>query len=217
MYHGTERIRGQRMINCKCMEITIGEKHWLGDGSYFYAEDCYAYRWIYNMYKKKYPDSNVDHEDLLKKYMIIEADLNVGKERVFSFMNPEHKQLYDFALNECIKRSKGKQIVDGAVLNLMFNIMGYKEKYDAVIAVFLHDDVDMNGEKIREGNVSSRFPYVPEIQICVKNLNVIENMREANTSGNQGRLLRFAENYTSFSGKIIEKRSKRNVGKYKVI
>lgn len=121
------------------------------------------------MYKTKYPDRIVDHEDLLKKYMIIEADLNVNRERIFSFMNPEHKQLFDFALNECIKRSKGQEIVV-----LMFNIMGYRERYDAVIAVFLHDDTVMNDKKIREGNVSSRLSYVPEIQICVKNLNVIE-------------------------------------------
>lgn len=79
MYHGTERTRGQRMINCKCMEITRGEKHWLGDGSYFYEEDCYAYRWIYNMYTKEYPDRIVDHEDLLKKYMIKKRMLAIIK------------------------------------------------------------------------------------------------------------------------------------------
>lgn len=217
MYHGTERTRGQRMINCKRMEITRGARHWLGDGSYFYEEDCYAYRWIYDMYKTKYPDRIVDHEDLLKKYMIIEADLNVNRERIFSFMNPEHKQLFDFALNECIKRSKGQEIVDGAVLNLMFNIMGYRERYDAVIAVFLHDDTVMNDKKIREGNVSSRLSYVPEIQICVKNLNVIENLKELNTSGEQNRLLRFAESYTSFAGKVKIKFPKRNGARYKAI
>lgn len=208
MYHGTERKRGQRMINCKRMEITRGENHWLGDGSYFYKEDVYAYRWIYNMYAYKYPNVTVDHETLTQKYMIIKADLNVNQERIFSFMNAEHKQLFNSVVEECKKRLKDIQIVDGAILNFMFDKMNYNEKFDAVIAVFMHEDSKMNSL-----NARSRLSFIPEIQICVKNINVVENMEELDISKDKNRLLYFSENFSTIAGQVIQKSSRKYVAR----
>ena len=44
LYHGTGRERGDRMLSNQMMEVSVGEHHWLGDGSYFFDEQLYAYK-----------------------------------------------------------------------------------------------------------------------------------------------------------------------------
>lgn len=213
MYHGTERKRGLRILENNCMEISRGAQHWLGDGSYFYRDKQYAFRWIYRMYISRYKEQKFDCDDLIEKYMVIEAELNIKNERLFSFFNPDHKLLFDTAVEACKEKISDLEIVDGAVINFMFNIMGYKEKFDAVEALFLHHD-----KKILDSNVESRLYYLPEVQICVKNIGVIEKYRETDVTQDMKHYLDFSANYTAFSSGVITKKPRKykdNVIKYK--
>jgi len=165
VYHGTTKEKAERIIFEKHMNPSVGDRHWLGDGVYFYRDFLYALRWI---------RCKNNSDEFLTEYSIISAELNVKKERIFSFFNIEHKLLFQTVLEQGKKKLKDMNlkddIVDGAVLNIMFKKMKYGNDYDMVEAVFIHED-----KSIAEYN--SRLYYLPEVQICVKNVNVIENLQ----------------------------------------
>lgn len=199
MYHGTERKRGQDMISKNHMKKSVGDYHWLGDGVYFYQEHIYAFRWIYKMYVSRYKDEPSNYDDLIKKYMIIEAELVVEDGRIFSFSNIEHKLLFDSVVSACNEKKRFEdEIIDGAVINLMFNEMKYGKEYDIVEAPFIHKD-KVNSEL----NLNSRLNYLPEIQICVKNISVIKKCREYDSSSEGEKCMDFSMKYSSLSGPII--------------
>ena len=118
------------------MKISKGDYHWLGDGAYFYKECAYAYRWIHLMCEK-INGKDLQEKDVIENYMILQADINLQKERLFDLDNPEHN--FDFnitrkALEKELSKSEKythKRITDGAVINIMFKEMGYQEQYDA--------------------------------------------------------------------------------------
>ena len=175
-YHGTEIERGIRILKKNKMEYSKSEHHWLGDGIYLYRECLYAFRWIVLMYKDRYPGGNIERE-LLTKYSILSVDIQFIEERLFSFFNPEHQIAYLKVKEECEKkRGYSKQFatyecVDGLVLNIMFKNMDYGKNYDVVEAVFPIDDL---------GNVKSRIKSLNEYQLCIKNPDVICNIKNFN-------------------------------------
>lgn len=175
VYHGTERTRGERFIDSQAMDISIGNKHWLGDGSYFYKDLFYSYKWINDMYISKNKDRHKNYEDLVSQYKILCCIININKDRIFDLdENLEHKFLFDYFKDKINEDSKYKSdlnkeyIWDGIVLNIMFNEYGYTKKYDLIVASFVRREIKNN---------KSRLNHVLEKQICVKNLDVISKIR----------------------------------------
>ena len=76
VYHGTTLENANSIVSEKNIKQSIGDRHWLGDGVYFYEEFLYAVRWIRCKEKS---------DELFEKYAIISAELNINEERVFSF------------------------------------------------------------------------------------------------------------------------------------
>lgn len=173
LYHGSERTRGNEIIKTQQMKISKGDYHWLGDGAYFYKECAYAYRWIHLMCEK-INGKDLQEKDVIENYMILQADINLQKERLFDLDNPEHN--FDFnitrkALEKELSKSEKythKRITDGAVINIMFKEMGYQEQYDAIQYCFDTDTKSHTNSKIR----------LREYQLCVKNTEIIYNIRE---------------------------------------
>lgn len=173
LYHGSERTRGNEIIKTQQMKISQGDYHWLGDGAYFYKECAYAYRWIHLMCEKV-RGKDLQEKDVIENYMILQADINIQKERLFDLDNPEHN--FDFNITreilekELSKSEKytNKRITDGAVINLMFKELGYQEQYDAIQYYFDTDVKGHTNSKIR----------LREYQLCVKNTEIIHNIRE---------------------------------------
>lgn len=155
------------------MKISQGDRHWLGDGAYFYKECAYAYRWIHLMCEE-IKGEDLQEKDVIENYMILQADINLQKERLFDLDNPEHN--FDFNITrktlekELSKSEKytHKRITDGAVINIMFKEMGYQEQYDAIQYYFDTDKKSHTNSKIR----------LREYQLCVKNTKIIHNIRE---------------------------------------
>lgn len=173
LYHGTEINRGKLMISNGKMNSSVGDKHWLGNGSYFYEEDFYAYKWIRDMYKdihKKYPE---DVKDLFNEYQILIGKANVNFSRIFNLNGAKHKIEYDKVYEKCIqkkeysKRFSQEEMPEGVILNIMFEYMGYNEEFDVVVATFTLRKKNYKGIKMR-------LNYMPEKQICFKNLEVIK-------------------------------------------
>lgn len=172
LFHGTEINRGHRIIKNKKMEISRGDHHWLGDGSYFYEDDFYAYKWIIDMYKKRYKKKPSNSKELFKKYQILKGRVLTDKKRVFNLDKPLHKFEFDRVYEKCKKMLKYSQkfsniqIADGVILNIMFNDLGYMEYFDIVIATFKR-------RRNRYKGVGMRLDFIPEKQICVKNIDKV--------------------------------------------
>lgn len=166
VYHGTPKDKAEKIICEKCFNESKGDRHWLGDGVYFYRDLFYAVRWIRCLDKNR-------TSNLFENYSILAVELNVDKERIFSFFNPEHKLLFYSVLEACNEKMKSlnlkNEIVDGVILNIMFKKMKYGNDYDMIEAAFVHEDKKM-------GNFNSRLCYFPEIQFCVKNDEIIEKI-----------------------------------------
>lgn len=164
MYHGTEIERGKRILEKQEMEYSRGGHEWLGDGIYLYRDKLFAYRWITIQHKNKFKDRSCEH--IFQHYLILKVDIDYNKNRVFSFLNPEHQIEYSHFKEQCkrkaeLSKSMSKyDFVDGVIINLMFKKMGYDQYYDMVEAVF---------PLTEEYDETSRLVMLTEYQLCVKN------------------------------------------------
>lgn len=200
-YHGTYRPRGLKILENKKMECSSGDAEWLGDGIYLYEFKLYAYRWLTIQYMRHYrKELSIMEEKLYERYMILGVDINKNPERVFSFVNPEHKLEFDAIKEKCKKRIatfpqlQQYTYIDGVILNIMFNKMDYAQKFDMVEAVYplvrdIQDNVKQNAFQ--------------ENQLCIKNPDVINEITDVTNN--------FPMDY--FQNKLIEFNSARE--KYK--
>lgn len=178
-FHGSWEFRKKEMLLCNEMQITRGDKHWLGDGVYFYKDMYDAYSWIKNMYKDKFCEEPKSYDELSKWYGIIIGEIEVEKARIFDLDNKHNNLLIEEVTKKLKSRQaysqrfKDDEINDGVTLNIIFNDFGYKDKYDVVIATFSPKGINYKGK-------STRFEYRLENQICVKNKSVIKDIKEHN-------------------------------------
>lgn len=172
IYHGSNRSRGEKILNNDESIISRGDNHWLGDGLYFFTDAVYSYKWIIDMYKKRYTPSSLKYEQLIDKYLILEGNMDVNSERVFDMTKLEHKILFDFTLKEMKAKRKipNSEMPEGTVINYMFEELHYKEKFDAVNALFL-----FNRQKYKFRN---RLGYMPQRQICIRNREMVKDIKE---------------------------------------
>ncbi len=181
MYHGTEKKRGEKILSEQKMPVSIStdrKQHWLGDGVYFYRERFYAFRWIILMYKERNEKDN-EEEELLKKYSILEADIEYNTERIFNLDNPEHCMVFKETERKLKEKGtfseklKNMEYTDGVVINVMFKNMKYGDNYDAVEATFPIYDFN-----IPSSTGSSRIKSLNEYQLCIKNSGIIKEIRD---------------------------------------
>lgn len=184
LYHGTNRVRGTRFINSNRMQISPGDKHWLGDGSYLFEECLYAYKWIVDMFIERHPETIID-ERLVTEYQILECTVNTARNRVFDLRKAEYKLIFDEAHNnleknkEYSQRFREAEMAEGVVINYLFNEFDYyRDNFDVVIAVFTKDRGNYRGKKLR-------LAYMPQTQICIKNLNVVTDIEDYDYSSSE--------------------------------
>lgn len=152
-YHGTNRTRGEEMLQKERMELSEGDHHWLGDGSYFYKQDFWAYKWIREMYKNRY-GNNITAKKITQRYMIIHGIILVEEDRVFDLGDLETKGFFDETY-KMLKNKKNKsnrfknvKLIEGVVINYLFNERNFYEHFDLVRAVFTRNHntyVGVNG------------------------------------------------------------------------
>lgn len=172
IYHGSNRVRGEKILKNKKLKLSRGTRHWLGDGVYFFTEGFYSYKWIVDMFKRKFTDENLTYYKLNKHYLILKGKMEVKEERVFDLTKSEHKVIFDMVLKEIKNKRKAPDdaMPEGIVLNYMFEELQYKEKFDIVKALFI-----FNKSKY---NFKNRLGYMPQEQICIKNKEVVKNIKE---------------------------------------
>lgn len=188
LYHGSNRERGEKIIRNEKFPVSRGDNHWLGDGSYFFIQTFYAYKWIVDMYKRRIHKSIPEYEALIESYLIININANWNIDKIFDLTNPEHKILFDIVLKEM--KSKGKiqdnKMPEGVVINYMFKELAYDKDYYAVRALFIQ-----NQHKYKFKN---RLGYMPQEQICIRNPSIVQHIEEYN----------FAEKVSSYNKMMID-------------
>ncbi|MGD6874236.1 hypothetical protein ACQCU1_18905 [Sutcliffiella horikoshii] len=174
LFHGSKRSRGEKFIQNKEMEPSKGKKHWLGDGSYFFVEDFYSYKWIVEMFKARHHES-CTYDNLNKHYLILTGEVCIEKNRVFDLTRAEHKILFDRVYKKLDEKNEIKHydIAEGVVLNYMFNKLNYHKLFDVVKAVF-----SLN--KYKYEDIKTRVGYMPQEQVCIKNNEVVNDIKEYN-------------------------------------
>lgn len=193
VYHGTEIKCGNEILAKGFLIPSKGDKHWLGDGYYFYKEEEYAFRWILLQYASGFKDDYKEYyNDIFIKYTIISADIDTDK--IFDLDNIKDKLLF-IKIGNIIKkkaeyssRFKRKKIEDGVIINVMFSELGYDKDYDAVSATF---------PIAYSYNTDSRQDFLPEPQICVKNQIVIKNIQKHNKDIVPEHYKQFIDDYQS--------------------
>lgn len=209
-FHGTKRQRGIEIIDNGQMKKSIGDKHWLGDGAYFYEQLFFSYKWIKDMFKSRQYRDHSTYEDLIEKYLILHCNIKVNKERIFDIDNNfEHKCIFDRfteKINEdkqYFERLSNQNIGDGVVLNIIFSEYKYINKYDVVIASF-----ETKKSKYKN-NDRTRLNFVLEKQICVKNLNVVYDIIEYNLKNEYDNLIYLMKEYNNKQKEITTYSTKR--------
>lgn len=179
LYHATNTERGNRILVNNVMEASEGDRHWLGDGAYFFDKDFYAYDWLIGMFRERNSRKYKDTAELHQQYFIIDAMADVDPSRIFDLDEPEHKIMFDVAMRNCIEKSEYSdrfrkcKIPDGVVINILFRNLAYSKIYDVVKATFLL-------KRWKYQNVNARLEAMPQKQICIKNLTCIDSMAKYN-------------------------------------
>ena len=173
LFHGSNKIRGDEIIDNQEMQVTIGDKHWLGNGNYYFEEEFYAYKWIVDMCSNRYKTQ--DCEILGELYLVLQCNVSTSKQRVLDLTKAGFKILYDLTYKEIkdkkelSKRFASQQVAEGVVINYMFNELDYSSDFDLVKAIFTFNRGNYRG-------VKSRLGYMPQVQICVKNVEIVKDI-----------------------------------------
>lgn len=175
-FHGTEIQRGREAV--KAQELPMSycreeREQWLGDGVYFFEYENDAYWWItkmheYNIKKEKYSNKC----KLFEKFTILGAEIVWDKKREFTNYNVEHFKIFEIIQRKCNEKDgNGDTWTEGDVFNLLFYEMGYNEMFDVIRWSFSFR---------KNKNKDARTKYYQQVQICVKNTDIIGKIEDFN-------------------------------------
>lgn len=214
LYHGTSAEAVGDIIKEKNMKSSLGEKHWLGDGVYFFEEDFYAFKWILDSYSNQ-EKIKFNENNFINNFSILEGEIKTKKIRVFDLTKMEFKTIFDMIYTKIKDKKEGYEklkkhkVSEGVVLNYIFNILEYDKEFDLVIAMFTLNKKNYTGTHMKLG-------YMPQKQICVKNKEAIKEIRSFNYKPHIDKYLKFVKSFYfdnyNFNNKYYKK--VKNVKKY---
>lgn len=132
----------------------------------------------------------------------------------------EHRMLYDITYKkikqkkEYSQKFKSRLLVEGVVINYLFNILDYGKDYDVVYATLV---INKNNYK----EIYTKIGYVCQKQLCIKNLDVIKDLKEYDYTNKLATFYRikdilFIENTSLPMSYIPKKRGINNGIMYKI-
>jgi len=172
-YHGTTTPKAKNILESGRFLDSKGDRHWLGNGVYFFAEELHAYLWNRNQFKNK--TKCFDTKELLDQYEILCAEIQ--NERNFDLDIAEYKLIFEEAYRKAVVMLAGASspnrniCAEGVILNLMFTRMGFDNDFDLVTATF-----QVKIKRYDSMPLSSRLRGIPQRQICVKNCSIISKV-----------------------------------------
>ena len=169
LYHGCNNNRKQEFLENN-FGVSKGDRHWLGDGIYFFDDDIESYKWIQKMYKQREKKFATTFDNLFEKYSIVIHNLNPDNKVLNLIDNNDHIAKFNHTKKLYMQRKqkvkhKNLEFNDGIIINFMFSGAIIKESYDIVKAQFKDNYFQNNSRFI--------FPERLHNQYCVKNTNVL--------------------------------------------
>ena len=182
-YHGTKKTSATNIINFgfKIKNPKLNDNHWLGHGIYFYDDLMLVKSWAdkkLNVQNKKYNKKNkpsVIKVDICPKN-ILNLDDNLEVDKYFEFLaefiylTDKHKFNLEDKLDE----------VELEKLNcIALDYYAKSNKIDVIVRTFNSDRTnyyDIKHKLKKDIMKILRICYI-EKQICVKNIDVIENIQ----------------------------------------
>ncbi len=179
-YHTTHIDNLESILNNGFYFSKPNVGHWLGKGVYFFDDIYYAQEWKIIGVAKKY---NLDEEIGIQKSCILVATINCEEFEKVDFSTPEGYEIFKTLL-ELVKENYSKKEYEEIlnkgtcyIIKILENLeIVKKEKslslFDIVCADFYSN---LNGKKKLASNESD-FLTVTQKQICVKNINAIQDV-----------------------------------------
>lgn len=186
VYHGTMTDKANKILTEKKFNKSVGDRHWLGDGVYFYTDKYYSYKWVYNMCRNHNTskcdtmcDLSECFEEVLNSYSILSSVIYLDDSKVLDLDSSEgrawfHNMLIEFN-NACSRKLRDKKNYGaGIFLNFIFNQTEMSKYYNELYYVV---SCSFNTHKyISYKRFDINLSFMPERQICVKNLEeVLDN------------------------------------------
>lgn len=197
VYHGTQRSSGMQILSTRQFKASRGIEQWLGDGVYFWLHDLDAYWWIRVKWRRRVQSEKRDpvRFTLIENYCIITADIQTTRERVFDLTDPTHRMAFFDIMRQVkdrVARGKlsGNEVAETYVLNHMFKTLRFSEDYDVVLAMYPQHRKMYN-------DFETRLGYMPQWQVCVKNIPVATIVEEYPLHSKKAELERLYSLYIS--------------------
>lgn len=183
VYHGTMIEKANKILTEKRFIKSTDDRHWLGDGVYFYTDKYYSYKWVYNMCKNHRTSNCITEcdlaecfEEVLNSYSILSSVIYLEDSKILDLDSFEDRAWLNsmvIAFNEaCSSRFMDKNNFGaGTVLNFIFNQAEmseyYNDLYYAVSCSFnTHRYINYKRSDIN-------LNFIPERQLCIKNLDMV--------------------------------------------
>ncbi len=121
-----------------------------------------------------------DNTNIEEFFKILICSYEVKESRIFDLTKVESKFLLDRMREITIKKMKNENKVinkynlnEGVLLNILFNKRDYDLKFDLVVAIF-----NRRSNKYKGVEYGFKINTLPEKQICIKNQEIINNIKE---------------------------------------
>lgn len=165
LYHGTKFIHGKKILSEKVFTPSIGRRHWLGDGIYFFEEESEAKDWCLRY----------------GSYMILEADVAVRKDRFLDLKNKKHFRNYRKVMGRLLNEAKERGInisktdkIDSHVIDFINNNL---TPVDVTRAVFFVENKIAKKYRKTYGISPTRI-YDEQVQYCVRRSCCVKDIRK---------------------------------------
>lgn len=161
-YHGTRLTCGQSILSKKCFHLSIGDRHWLGDGVYFFENLEEAKLWGRHVLQDA------------KDAVVVRAKIASEDGRVLDLTSLGDLEYYVDFLQSVRKKIQNKvkpgvkMHIDGYAINMLCGA-GAAELFDVVRAPF-----PSHSKKLQAGLEYSAIVPI-QIQLCVRNTACIQS------------------------------------------
>lgn len=179
VFHGTCSAHRRAIEECGLDpdKTQYSEKHWLGQGLYFFEETSKAQWWATNI-SRKYPDSFV---------LIYQALIKAPTNRVLNLDNSCELDAFCTEIADCLRQpsqgSSGKQPILSMDMGRAVFLDYYKKKHDIAVTIYTfekeyagytrprsREDLELQKKLLQKLHIKHH-----EKQICVSDKTVIQN------------------------------------------
>lgn len=140
VHHGTDK-RSAELIKEAQFNLSVGDRHWLGDGVYYFENNPkMAYEWSKaEGYKRKYNEYSILESNLVVEF----ADLLNLDEPEDAELFHQHRELLVQRIKEASfsVRSRNQKVLDGKVLNDLCSLVPFKVIRSSLFIKMVNDRI----------------------------------------------------------------------------